>query len=257
MGTWSASNPSGQLCPNPFSLGHKPTSACIYIAGTSFANNGINAIYTEAKNVFIGFNNFSNNHRTSSVGAPGGQIDLDYGSENIMVWNNAVVDGPAFAGSWWADGIEIHGKDIWLRSNRIRNNGGQGVYIEEGQDVTISDVNGFDGSYFVISRNNRRSSGGFPACGAFPAVSIHSGPAASMRRPTQNITVSSQALLDGHQPAIKIGKCQVSGSSPLIQNVTISNSCLAGNVGGVFVQSGTYSGTPSISNSPTSGCHGL
>jgi hypothetical protein len=254
FGVWIG--PGGSMCPSPFANTYKPNAACTLVSGSTFIGNGLNAIFSVARNNFIAFNWFSDNHRNATASlAPGGQIDLDFDAENILVWNNVVVDGASSSGPpfTWADGIELHGRDIWLRSNRIHNNGGQGIYMEEAQDVLISDVNGFEGSYFTISRNNRRWGGGFTPCGPFPAVSIHAGPPSY--RKTKNITIQNIALINGHQPAVKISKCGLS-SAVLTENVVVSHSCLSGNIGGVSTETGSYIGTPTQVNVQTSGCHG-
>lgn len=157
----------GPECPNP--TGWYP-AVCLNVTGSYFYSHGVGAIGFEPKNAQISYNSFTYNHTDCQYNAPGGQIDLDAGADKVTVFNNTFENGPSCPNGFWAQGVELHGTNITLRDNTIRYNAGEGIYMEGAQNVAITSTNP---PSYPISNNNQRGSG-FPGCGGFPAIRVHS-----------------------------------------------------------------------------------
>ncbi len=210
FGLWSGQGNCAAVFPD----------ACLYVYSNTFRDNSTNAIYLESSRANIGYNTFLRNHGGCLFNAPGGQIDLDAGANNISVFYNTIMWGPS-CGQYWAVGIELHGSNLSIYDNIIENNAGEGIYMEEVNGVEVFS-NYFDRA---IQMNNRRGSG-FPGCGSFPGVRVHSKLSG---RPTQNVLIRDTAIVNGHQGGVDVSSCGTSG--PNSSSIQINNNCLQGNSG--------------------------
>jgi hypothetical protein len=221
MGLWSG---AGSCASDPY-------WKCLYLYSNTFQNNGTNAIFLSSTRANIGYNTLTGNHRRCTYDAPGGQIDLDVQANDVSVFWNTIIDGPSCpvtypsGQSWWAQGLELHGANIIAYDNIITGNAAEGIYMEEAQSVSIyaTDVNRY------IRSNNIRGSG-FPGCGGFPGIRVHSSPGL---RQTQNISIGNTSIVDGHSWGMEVSACP--GSVQNASSVVITNNCFRGNsnIGGI------------------------
>ena len=120
--------------------------------------------------------------------------------------------------------------------------------MEGAQTVSITSTNP---SVYPIAYNNRKTSGGFPGCGGFPGIRVHSSSGAV--RPTQNITIQNLWSISGHSFGVEVSTCGTVG--PPVNYITILNTCVAGNLqGGVYAPAAGY--PQNINYNYTSGCGG-
>jgi hypothetical protein len=216
----------------------------------TFQNNGTNAFFSTTSKVNIGYNTFTGNHRECSYAAPGGQIDLDYDANDTLVFWNTIINGPTCSNGYWAQGIELHGTNLSTYDNIITGNAGEGIYMEEAQGVSIyaTDVSRY------IRWNNAKGSG-FPGCGGFPGIRIHSQ---SGLRSTSNISIQNASIVDGHSFGAEVSSCPTSPAQQNASSITITGNCFRGNnstggVNGVNVGPGSVANLSIYGNS-TSSC---
>ena len=229
--------------------GGDPYFRCLYVYTNHFDNIGTNAIFLTSSRANLGYNTLNGNHRECSYDAPGGQIDLDLGANDVQVFWNTITSGPSCSNQFWAQGVELHGTNIQVYDNIISGNAGEGIYMEQAQNVSIYST---DSSRYIRSNNVRGS--GFPGCGGFPGVRVHSYSGAGFR-PTQNISVTNLSSIDGHSWGVEVSACP--SSTQNANNITVSSNCFRGNQNlggnnGVNVI-GSVSGL-SIGGNVTSGC---
>jgi len=221
-------------------------SRCLNVSNSWFYSIGVNAIGFDLNNALIAYNSFNYNHTKCLFGAPGGQIDLDTGSNDVLVQNNSFTNGPSCPNDFWAVGVELHGSNIALVDNVIQNNTGEGIYMEGVHNISVSSTNP---SAYPISNNNERGHG-YNGCWGFPAIRIHT---MTGKPQSETITISNLWLTAGQSYGVEASACRT-GSGPPVLGLTVQNNCVAGNlVGGLYLPAAWY---PALSNNQTSGCGG-
>jgi hypothetical protein len=251
------------LCPYP---GYWSPHVCQNVVENVITNNGGAGIGMGSSNVLINSNTFSGNNSICSDDAPAGQIGFYSSlSDQVTVEYNTSNSAPTcyYNGHyWWGAGIEYHGTNGTFTDNIIRYNSGEGMYLESAQYVTISTDNP---SAYPISNNNQKGSGS--TCGGFPGIRLHTS--SSNSRLAQNITINNVWAVGGETWGVQFDACDTGQfTGPPIPNVTITNSCFAGNLNtgnnGIYDKHNCGSGHDqscigsgaSFSNNSASGCGG-
>ena len=192
-------------------------SVCQSIVNSTFTGNGGSGISFFSQNAQAVSNTLAGNTAHCPDPAPVGQIYVDSGSDAIVISNNTVEGALTCSNGYWGNGLELHGTNLTIANNTIKNNAGEGIYMESTQGVQIT---GDD-----IENNNQKGSGSDCRVG-FPGIRLHT---ASTSRATANITINGVTSI-GQAYGVQADSCDVGqfhGSA--INNLTITNSCFAGN----------------------------
>jgi hypothetical protein len=202
------------------------------ISNSQFENAGESAIFVDATNVQIVNNLFQNNHSNSiPFNDTGGQIDLSTCTDNAAAVGNVVQNGSVGPNGLYADGIELHGSNLTIVDNAIKNNTGSGIILGSARDVFIANWN----QQTAISGNS----------GSGITVAQFDG-----FRPVGSIVIDRAADVGNGGWGVWFGNY---ASGMPINNVTITNNCLNGNTYGPTSLNGLgYSVL--IQNNLVSGC---
>jgi hypothetical protein len=207
----------------------------VLVANSTFKNSGEPAILGEMINVQIVNNVFTNNHSYSiPFDDDGGQIDLTVCTQNAVIWRNTFQDGAASPNGHVADGIELHGTNISLIDNTVKNNSGDGINMDGVQHIYIANVDPKTGNF-----GNARS-----------GIAIeHSS---STFRLTEWITIDDADAAGNGEYGIW---SDTSGSTPSepVNHLTIANSCLSDDkLAATYLKN--LGSDVNIQNNKTSGC---
>lgn len=214
----------------------------IRIANSMFSNTGANAIAIEATGVQMIGNTLRHNHETAPYNAPGGQIYVTICADDVAMVNNSVSDGPVTANGYFGEGLELHGTNLVAIDNTITNNAGPGIQMSGAQNVFISNWTPGTG---VISNDLLPPNlvGGIDLYNAAPGD--------VNERQVDFITIDHAISINGKLAGI--GMFLQTGQTNLIQHVTITNNCLAGNLNGPTRLPGLGSDVV-VGNNLSSGC---
>jgi Right handed beta helix region len=176
-----------------------------------FENAGESGLLAEVTNLQILGNVFTNNHsNTTPFGDSGGQIDLTVCAKNALIWNNTFQDGSVGPNGTVADGIELHGTDISLIDNTVRNNSGDGINMDGAQHISIKNSDPTTGSF-----GNGRS-----------GIAIaHSDPTFRL---TEWISIDSAIATGNVEYGIWSDTSNTTPTEP-VNHLTIENTCLSNN----------------------------
>lgn len=207
----------------------------VTVTNSKFENAGEPAILGNFIDLQLLGNVFTNNHSNSiPFNDDGGQIDLTVCSKNAFISRNIFQDGSASFNGHVADGIELHGTDITLIDNTVKNNSGGGISMDGVQHIYIANWDQQTGSF-----GNGHSG-------------IEIGHSSSTFRPTKWVTVESAISTGNAQWGIWSDTSNTTPTEP-VSDLTISDSCLSGNAFGP-----TYLINPgadvSLQNNQVSGC---
>ena len=183
----------------------------VTVANSTFENSGEPAILGDMINVLIVNSVFTNNHSNSiPFDDDGGQIDLTVCTQNAMIWRNTFQGGAASPNGRVADGIELHGTNISLIDNTVKNNSGDGINIDGAQHIYIANVDPATGNF-----GNARS-----------GIAIaHSSPTVRL---TEWITIDDANAAGNDQYGIWSDTSSTTPSEP-VNHLKVANSCLSDN----------------------------
>jgi hypothetical protein len=120
----------------------------VIVENSHFENAGEPAILGDMINVQILDNVFTNNHSNSIPSDDdGGQIDLTVCTQNALIWNNTFQNGATSPNGRTADGIELHGTNMAIINNTVKDNSGGGINMDGVQHVFIANWNPATGNY--------------------------------------------------------------------------------------------------------------
>lgn len=209
----------------------------IVITNSKFEDAGANGVYLQAKNVRISDNLFQRNHKDAPFNSSGGQIDLSICTDNAAVIRNTFKDGPATPNGWWADGIEVHGRNVTVVDNLVTNNAGTGMILVGVQNFFTAN---WDPRTGVIANNK------MPFC-CFGGIAVYN---LLGWRPTDAVIIDHANIVDGNEYGIEF--TNKTPNVP-INHITITNNCLRGNRQG-GVKQDVMGPDVVIQNNLTSGC---
>lgn len=207
----------------------------VTVANSTFKNSGESAILGDVINLQIVNNVFTNNHSYSiPFDDDGGQIDLTVCMQNGVIWRNTFQNGAASPNGHVADGIELHGTNISLIDNAVKNNSGDGITMDGVQHIYIANVDPTTGNF-----GNARS-----------GIAIaHSS---STFRLTEWITIDNADAAENDTYGIWSDTSNSTPAEP-VNHLTISNSCLSNNkLGPTYFKN--LGSDANIQNNKTSGC---
>ncbi len=120
----------------------------VTLKNSVFENAGESGLLAEVTNLQILGNVFTNNHsNTVPFDDSGGQIDLTVCAKNVLISKNTFQTGSVSPNGTVADGIELHGTNISLIDNTVRNNSGDGINMDGVQHILISNLDSRTGSF--------------------------------------------------------------------------------------------------------------
>lgn len=183
----------------------------VTVSNSTFENSGEPAILGAMINLVIVNNVFTNNHSYSiPFDDDGGQIDLTVCAQNVVISRNTFQRGGASPNGHVADGIELHGTNISLIDNTVKNNSGDGISIDGAQHIYIANVDPSTGNF-----GNARS-----------GIAIaHSSPT---YRLTNWITIDNADAAGNDQYGIWSDTSSTTPSEP-VSHLKVANSCLSDN----------------------------
>ncbi len=209
-GLWSdATGDNGNLtyldCPTTQFVHH------VTVTNSRFENAGEPAILGNFIDLQLLENVFTNNHSNSiPFNDDGGQIDLTVCSQNAVISRNTFQDGSASFNGHVADGIELHGTNITLIDNTVKNNSGGGISMDGVQHIYIANWDPHTGSF-----GNGHSG-------------IEIAHSSSTFRQTKWVTVESAISTGNAQWGIWSDTSNTTPTEP-VGDLTVSDSCLSGN----------------------------
>jgi len=207
----------------------------VTVANSTFSNSGEPAILGDMIDLQIVNNVFTNNHSYSiPFDDDGGQIDLTVCTQNALIWRNTFQNGAASPNGHVADGVELHGTNISLIDNTVKNNSGDGINMDGAQHIYIANVDPATGNF-----GNARS-----------GIAIaHSS---ATFRLTEWITIAFGNAAGNDQYGIWSDTSNTTPSEP-VNHLTIVNSCLSGDkLGATYLKN--LGSDVSIQSNRTSGC---
>lgn len=207
----------------------------VTVANSTFKNAGESAILGDIVNLQIVNNVFTNNHSDSiPFDDDGGQIDLTVCMENGVIWRNTFQNGAVSPNGHIADGVELHGTNISLIDNIMKNNSGDGINMDGVQHIYISNADPTTGSY-----GNARS-----------GIAIaHSSPSFRL---TEWITIAFGDAAGNDSYGVW-SDTSVSTPAEPVNHLTITNSCLSYNkLGPTYFKN--LGSDVNIQSNRTSGC---
>jgi hypothetical protein len=183
----------------------------VILKNSVFENAGESGLLAEVTNLQILGNVFTNNHSNSiPFDDSGGQIDLTVCAKNALISKNTFQDGSASPNGTVADGIELHGTNISLIDNTVKNNSGDGINMDGVQHILISNSDSRTGS-----TGNGRS-----------GIAIaHSDPTF---RITEWINIDSAIATGNAEYGIWSDTSNTTPTEP-VNHLTIENTCLSDN----------------------------
>jgi hypothetical protein len=207
----------------------------VIVENSLFENAGEPAILGEMINVQILDNIFTNNHSNAvPFDDDGGQIDLTVCTQNAVIWNNTFENGPENPNGRLAGGIELHGTNIAVINNIVKNNKGGGIGLDGTQHVFIADWASGSGNF-----DNGESG-------------IAIGHSSSTFRQTEWVTVDSAYATSNTQYGIWSDTSNTTPTEP-VNHLTILNTCLAGNdLGPTYLKN--LGSDVTLKNNLTTGC---
>jgi hypothetical protein len=203
------------------------------VANSQFKDANEGAILAEGTNFQILGNTFTNNHSYPvSFNDDGGQIDLTECMDNAAIVGNSFQNASAASTGHFVTGVELHGTNLTLVNNTITNNSADGIDIQGGANVFISNWNQATGTI-----GNQMK-----------GITFAQLTADSSLRPVDFITVDRANVINNGDWALWSTTTGVP-----INHLTITNSCLANNSEGVSSLSGLGTDVL-IQNNSVSGC---
>jgi hypothetical protein len=223
----------------------------ILFRNCTFEGCGAAGLFLEASHVTIESCVFRGNHRDFPYNCDGGQIEIDYKSDFIVIDSCSVLEGPSLLrdiATWLSDakrtdlqqrllrvvGIEACGSSLLFKDNRIEGHSHEGIHLNGARQVRIC------GNRTVIGGNHS----------AWPQYSE------IRHEPRQNISVTTTAELKKRNAiaehiCIEEIRCEngiifwSDGSEPAlnIDNVTVRDSDLRGTPGSGIVVCNNLDGT--------------
>jgi hypothetical protein len=207
----------------------------VTVENSTFENAGEPAILGEMTHVQILNSTFTNNHSYSiPFDDDGGQIDLTVCTENAVISNNTFQNGSASPNGHVADGIELHGTNIAMINNVIKNNSGDGINMDGVQNIFIANWDASTGSF-----GNSRA-----------GIAIaHSS---STFRLTEHIIIESANSTGNDSWGIWSDTSETTPDEP-VNHLVVSDSCLSRNKLGptYFVDLGS---DVTLKNNKSTGC---
>lgn len=183
----------------------------VLVANSQFTNAGEPAILGEMTNVQIVNNVFTNNHSYSiPFDDDGGQIDLTVCTNNALLWRNTFQNGSASPNGHVADGIELHGTNISMIDNVVKDNSGGGINMDGVQNIYIANVDPTTGNF-----GNGHSG-------------IEIGHSSSTFRTTEGITIVSAIATGNDQYGVWSDTSNTTPTEP-VNHLTILSTCLSKN----------------------------
>ncbi|MFZ0395203.1 MAG: right-handed parallel beta-helix repeat-containing protein [Terracidiphilus sp.] len=207
----------------------------VTVANSTFQNSGEPAILGDMINLQIVNNVFTNNHSYSiPFDDDGGQIDLTVCTRNAVIWRNTFQSGAASPNGHVADGIELHGTNISLIDNIVKNNSGGGIFMDGAQHIYIANVDPTTGNF-----GNAQSG-------------IEIAHSSSAFRLTEWITIDFGNGAGNDQYGIWSDTSNTTPKEP-VNHLTIANSCLSEDkLGPTYLKN--LGSDVKIQNNITSGC---
>jgi hypothetical protein len=207
----------------------------VILKNSVFENAGESGLLAEVTNLQILGNVFTNNHsNTIPFGDSGGQIDLTVCAKNALISKNTFQNGSVSPNGTVADGIELHGTNISLIDNTVKDNSGDGINMDGVQHILISNSDPRTGSF-----GNGRS-----------GIAIaHSDPTF---RITEWINIDSAIATGNIEYGIWSDTSNTTPTEP-VNHLIIENTCLSDNTLGptYFVNLGP---DVTMKNNKVSGC---
>jgi len=204
----------------------------VIVANSQFENAGEPAILGNMTDLQILNNTFTNNHSYSiPFNDDGGQIDLTPCTDSAAVVGNVFQNGSIGPNGHVVQGIELHGTNLTVVNNAVKNNSGDGISLGGASNVFIAN---WDQSTATVN-----NAGG---------ISIAQSASGDSLRPVDSITID-RANIVGNS---KWGVWFNTADQP-VNHVSITNSCLETNGLGSIYLNGPG---PDVvfQNNSTSGC---
>jgi hypothetical protein len=207
----------------------------VIVANSQFTDAGEPAILGEMTNLQIMDNVFTNNHSHSiPFDDDGGQIDLTVCTQNAVIFNNTFQNGSASPNGHVADGVELHGTNIALINNTVKNNTGGGINMDGVQNIFIANWNPDTGNF----------------ANAHSGIEIaHSS---ATFRPTEWITIDDAYSTGNEQWGIWSDTSNTTPAQP-VNHLTVESTCLSSDTLGPTYLKNLGSDVTLKSNT-TSGC---
>lgn len=232
--------------------GGSATQPCLTVSNNFILFSGVNGMLLYSTWANINDNVLVGNHNLCLAvpPAPGGQIDLETGTQNItLVRNRLLYGGWQLSGGnfsaptnsscngWWAQGLEIHGTQIHIESHDIEYNAGEGIFMDAPNGVEVYNTPGTLGPNGWLIRQNGQL---YPAtnqasqyhCEQFPAITIHTNPS---KRATSvylhDLAIEHTLYANDRRFIVNVTNSIANGPPSGSDNVTLANICRIGSTG--------------------------
>lgn len=209
----------------------------VVIANSQFENMGTNAIYASMTHFQLINNVFTDSHSYAIGDFPpaGGQIDLDPCTDTAAVLGNTFQGGQKGPGDGNTQGMELHGTNLWIVNNVVKDNWHDGISIGGGANIFIAN---WDKSAAII---------GNQAAGI--AVNQVVAYGNDSLRPVDFITIDHVNITNSSYWGIYVKDFIVPAN-----HLVITNNCLEGNGYSPAILASNLGQDVEIKNNALSGC---
>lgn len=209
----------------------------IVIANSRFENFDQNALYASATHLQLISNSFKGSHSYPIPPYPGvgGQIDLDPCTDTAAVSGNTFQSGQKGPGDGNTQGMELHGTNLWIVNNVVKDNWHDGISIGGGANIFIAN---WDKSAAII---------GNQAAGI--AVNQVVAYGNDSLRPVDFITIDHVDITNSSYWGIYVKDFIVPAN-----HLVITNNCLEGNGYSPAILASNLGQDVDIRNNALSGC---